>query len=508
MNYSKLNQYIEKNTWYTEEFESKLQYMYWVLGYVEQRFLFHPDVPEASLFTVSNGVVQVNTSIEESVRVFEWLQSRFEEDRGFLDDVYTEWSAILKDVYEMYSRIPQEVESYDLKKMIVAYREFTQVIQESARYVSVVQSGNMYSDTVLFPELKTLFSHLDESIIHSILITLSTPHTVSAYEQFEKEKAELLLNHFKEIKMSKTVEEVYSHTGFARNFDSVYSRYKWIPVEINAAPVFTQHSFLMQLREEVNIYSIKELEQTLDSFKEKYDELEHQQHSLLIEHDFPADIRDTFSILRILRGVGQDVAELNSKITYVLWKMLAHISSLTKQPIEFLEWYTFSEVLDLLEKDTALDIDFVRSRREKSVFVATLEQEEKGVLVEYSGKMADELYTSFHNTTIDVLKGFVAAKPQEEKIIRGVARVLSSFENVIIRDREIIIAKKASMDLVPLLKKTKGFITDEGGITSHAAIISREHGMPCIIGTRYATKLFKDGDHIEMHFETGEVRRV
>ncbi len=49
-------------------------------------------------------------------------------------------------------------------------------------------------------------------------------------------------------------------------------------------------------------------------------------------------------------------------------------------------------------------------------------------------------------------------------------------------------------------------VTDEGGITSHAAIISRELKIPCIIGTKNATKILKDGDLVEVDAENGVVQ--
>jgi len=61
-------------------------------------------------------------------------------------------------------------------------------------------------------------------------------------------------------------------------------------------------------------------------------------------------------------------------------------------------------------------------------------------------------------------------------------------------------------EFVPLMKKAAAIITDEGGITSHAAIISREMNIPCIIGTKIATKIFKDGDLVEVDADKGIVK--
>ena len=59
--------------------------------------------------------------------------------------------------------------------------------------------------------------------------------------------------------------------------------------------------------------------------------------------------------------------------------------------------------------------------------------------------------------------------------------------------------------MVPLIKKAGALITDEGGITCHAAIMSREFQKPCIIGTKIASRILKDGDTVEVDAVKGEV---
>ncbi len=63
-------------------------------------------------------------------------------------------------------------------------------------------------------------------------------------------------------------------------------------------------------------------------------------------------------------------------------------------------------------------------------------------------------------------------------------------------------------DFVLAMKKASAIITDERGITSHAAIISRELGLLCVIGTIRATDVFKTGDLIEVDANKGIVRKI
>lgn len=56
-----------------------------------------------------------------------------------------------------------------------------------------------------------------------------------------------------------------------------------------------------------------------------------------------------------------------------------------------------------------------------------------------------------------------------------------------------------SPDYIMGIKKASAIITDEGGLTCHAAVVSRELGKPCIVGAKIATKILKDGQIIELH---------
>ena len=58
------------------------------------------------------------------------------------------------------------------------------------------------------------------------------------------------------------------------------------------------------------------------------------------------------------------------------------------------------------------------------------------------------------------------------------------------------------------MKKASAIVTDEGGVTCHAAIVSRELKIPCIIGTKIATKVLKDGQLVEVNANHGWVKII
>ena len=76
------------------------------------------------------------------------------------------------------------------------------------------------------------------------------------------------------------------------------------------------------------------------------------------------------------------------------------------------------------------------------------------------------------------------------------------------KEGEILITTMTMPTYISAIKIAGAVVTDEGGSLCHAAITARELKKPCIIGTKHATKVFKDGDMVEVDANTGIVRRV
>ncbi|MFH0829213.1 MAG: PEP-utilizing enzyme [Candidatus Kerfeldbacteria bacterium] len=94
-------------------------------------------------------------------------------------------------------------------------------------------------------------------------------------------------------------------------------------------------------------------------------------------------------------------------------------------------------------------------------------------------------------------------------VVRGRVRRHFSFTYTTrLEAGEIIVTGMTNPQMFPMLKRAKGIVTDEGGLMCHAAIVSRELKKPCIVGTKEATQVFRDGDVIEMDTRRGIVRKI
>jgi len=109
--------------------------------------------------------------------------------------------------------------------------------------------------------------------------------------------------------------------------------------------------------------------------------------------------------------------------------------------------------------------------------------------------------------SLKILKGNIAYPG----IVRGVARIVEQGERSKINMRkfkrgEIMVATMTFPNFIPAMEKAAAFVTDEGGILCHAAIVAREMKKPCIIGTKIATQVLHDGQLVEVDAKRGIVK--
>jgi phosphohistidine swiveling domain-containing protein len=94
-------------------------------------------------------------------------------------------------------------------------------------------------------------------------------------------------------------------------------------------------------------------------------------------------------------------------------------------------------------------------------------------------------------------------------VVRGRVRVVLDMNaNHGFQLGEILVTGMTRPEYVPLMRLALAIVTDEGGITCHAAIVSRELKKPCIIGTKIATQVLHDGDLVEVDADAGVVRVI
>lgn len=164
-------------------------------------------------------------------------------------------------------------------------------------------------------------------------------------------------------------------------------------------------------------------------------------------------------------------------------------------PLEFLDEGKFN----------AIDWKEIKERKEKgALFVFCGDEETIIPRAQYEKEFPVDTFFPQHSGTTEI-KGAVAYKG----LVRGIARIVRSIADIEkFKAGEVLIANQTTPEFVPAMKKAIAIVTDQGGITCHAAIIAREMQKPCIIGTKNATKILKDSDRVEVDADAGVVKKI
>ncbi len=170
--------------------------------------------------------------------------------------------------------------------------------------------------------------------------------------------------------------------------------------------------------------------------------------------------------------------------------------------LDHIRFMLYSEIKEAL-LNGKIDNFVINQRTKLCVYYA-----EKGKEAMFHNREAELLSKQFEEKiedNITELKGMCACMGKAKgtvKIINNPAEIKKMNKG------DILVSIATNPDLVPAMEKAAAILTDYGGVTSHAAIVSRELGVPCVIGLQKATKVFKDGDLVEVDATNGVVRKI
>jgi len=208
--------------------------------------------------------------------------------------------------------------------------------------------------------------------------------------------------------------------------------------------------------------------------------------------------------LELLNNLTDERKEFALLSYFLIDRLLRSLADLLEVPKVAFKYMTTEEIQELVDPN---DIKKLFNYRENN---PVCYKAESGRVIclqpEETNSLLKELEAESDNE--DNISGFVASRGTN-KVVRGQAKILfKPSDEAKMNKGDILVASMTTPDFVLAMRKAEAIITDEGGVTCHAAIVSRELGIPCIIGTKNATKVLKDGDLVEVDANTGSVKII
>jgi phosphoenolpyruvate synthase/pyruvate phosphate dikinase len=191
------------------------------------------------------------------------------------------------------------------------------------------------------------------------------------------------------------------------------------------------------------------------------------------------------------------------EIEKFLQKLFKYAASGAKIDENLLRVVTPDEFVSYLESGSLPAVKTLKERYQYLVVVTTPEKNELVV-----GDLAHEIIqkiTNVDTSTVKEFKGVVANKG----VARGIVRIIFTEEDMAkFKGGDILVSPMTRPEFLPVMQNSAAYVTDAGGLLCHAAIVARELNKPCIISTKFATQVLKDGDEVEVDADKGVVRKL
>jgi phosphohistidine swiveling domain-containing protein len=338
--------------------------------------------------------------------------------------------------------------------------------------------------------------------------------TEPAYKSFAQEQEEDLLalmeifysneQWVEDIKEKSLAEVRKLHPDFFAKLQEHTKKHTWV-YYVYAGPTFTEEHFLDFIKGHLakEIHPTEKLKEIADKRKEIEE----------LKKKYVKNLQPDAFNEAILYLAGKIVwskprrKDYQSKGYYHCEKLMREIGKRLFISLE----QARSAPLDVLEKSLVngekINLDYINSVYD---FHACVPLDDQGTIGVLTGKEAEEFFKTIKRIDEDYshlkeIKGTCACSGNA----KGAVKIVNQPSDMVkFQAGDILISAATTPSVVPAMKKAAAIVTDEGGLTCHASIVSRELGIPCVVGTKFVTKALKDGDMVEVDADKGVVKKI
>lgn len=444
-----------------------------------ERVLGFPALKEI-ITIIKNDVALEITPHEGKKDEFLYLLNQELKSSGFLEKTFSPWFKLVeKDLPPLNNIAINKIDKYDDNELLKFAKELLNTIFESTIYGALIECIDPFSEDYQI-EFQNKYK-LNNETARDLYITLSSSKKRSFLTQEKLDFYKLCLG---KISGDKYLKDWYwINSNFRHSVDISISKLG------NRAK--------KELREKSKSGIEKEIKETLSREKELIKQKDNSLKRVRLEK------RDEviFKLFEIFARYIDLRKESMIRQTYSMDKLIHEISKRSKYTLDNLRHMRSDEVIDILE---GKNINLAEIEKRHLCYAAYYTPDGDSI---YSGKEALDIYNAWlKNFNLKEIRGQVASSPVDE--ISGEVCVIIDVHKDSFKPGTILVTTMTRPEFMPLMRKAKAVITDEGGVTCHAAIISRELKIPCIIGTKNSTRMLKNKDFVKMNLREGSVKII
>lgn len=444
------------------------------------------DYYKAYIFSLHDDYLDVYYLPEGLADLRNSYLAKVKADHGYLEKHYSDWKKSCVRLEKEMQQFEKTVETKPFPKFLAAYQSFVkEYLFEYSLSVPIQEACGFQPEQWINPLIEAYCQ--DNNLEYqktSALLTSPIVLSFIAQEEIDLYKLALLKK---------------SSTGYTKALN--LHQKKWFWIKNNYAhmdPLPT--SFFEKELEPLEKLSKEKLKGEITRREGLAKAIEKEKQALIKKHKPSAEL-SLYLEINELFGEMQDARKaLLLQANYYHKLFLEEVSRKFSRPIRDLWFYSYNEMMDAVQNGKFLSQEVIDRRKEMTVALES--KDEKIILGGDEARQFFDILNEKSKESAEV-KGLVAYPGKVTGKVRIVLRVNEIGK---VEKGDILVSSMTRPEMTEAMRKAAAFVTDEGGITCHAAIISREMKKPCIIGTKNATKILKDGDLVEVDADRGIVR--
>ncbi|MFA4818870.1 MAG: PEP-utilizing enzyme [Patescibacteria group bacterium] len=499
---SELTKEIKRETWWSEESPGTPMFSLWIQQFVRQSKYWHPKLPNIILVFFKNDFLYEETPEKQKLQIWNYVLEQYIKYPQIQLRHYKKWKAVSENLVKEREWFLKHKHHLNSQELAASFAKVSQLINEHWRITWVQESADIFTTYELPQLIQKENPNLSLEQATGIAIILCAPEFLSFMEEQHTELLKIAILYYRKIKNAKRITGVDKR--LRETINGFSQKYIWLLSNYKEARPFGIGQVWQQLRYECQNKTLSKLKKDLKSVRSKVVRLKRQKNKLYRDLSISPRLRKAFNLLTFWATWMDERKQTALVGNWYLEFYAREVAKCLGINIWNIKYFTAAELHQALSKGKLPNKLELKKRRRFCVFAIT-KQGSKIVEKIYTGGNATKLWSLiFTKPTSSLIKGQVASAPIS-KMSGKVQIVLDPHRDKFTNGR-ILVTTMTRPDFVPLIRRASAIITDEGGITCHAAIISRELGIPCIIGTKVASKILKNGNKVELDLASGGVK--
>lgn len=435
------------------------------------------------------------------IEIGDWLYLGYQKNPQIIKQLLADQSGYFEQVEKTFTKLNKTASD---ATVVQIYDNIVKYSIEWWKYPVIGETKGTMIEKHIVPRFAESH-HLVHSEALDYLYTLAASDELTNFTREIKLRHELALKALKDptlsAKLTSKDQSIATESNFLRLFDRYALEFFWINTDFYEAKELTPLDFAAKLFD-LNHLSIEELESEISKINnEQQKNIERQQRLRKQLKLTQQDIGDINFIREFIVLMEQRKVQM-MKQCYYSYSLCREMSQRMRVPYDDIAFISYQELRELFVNHRDLNMDQVRAMK-AGAFAVYADGHIDNIFL---GNDAQEmLLAAKHNPDEVEVKGMVASRDNGENVT-GMVRIVNRPEEPFLKN-DVLVTSMTRVELVPIMKLASAIITDEGGMACHAAIVSRELGIPCIVGTKKATLVFKDGDNVIINLKTGIIGR-